>query len=251
MVYDTSHIADNIRKLYRQNPAVASTNIEHYLEQKLTGLPIDQKLDGIQHILCQFKGSEKNEAYVADPVSKEELTRFISLLLGQPVSAGEITSGQLQQKMRSTLQELFQALNELLQAIDCTLVGGSHMLDNTIRHIIRDQLEELDGQQTLEEYIGKIRKSFFLSYESSKQAHQQVLGRVLSELDPDTIRRQSKSGIKFGPLRKAGFFEQYEKSFRDLSEWHKSGRGLEEYLRAFEKICSDASNTCSREVLSQ
>lgn len=212
-------------------------NIEMYLEKLLETLPGPEKQHVLQNITEEFVDSGGTQPILRTDAGNQ-LLRFISLLLGQPVDAGAMADKKMQEKLHASLNTIFDALNDLLQAINSTLNRGNGF-DETIRHVLRKQLVEPGDDKPLELYIDQIRKSFFTSYESFKEAHLLIMNKVLEELNPEKSSSKCAGSLKFGALRKAEAFDHYTQLYDSLRNWHESGRGLEEYLRTFEKQCSD------------
>jgi hypothetical protein len=234
-------ISDEIRTIYRQEGDTGYVNIEAYLEKLLGTFPGPERLEVLQTISEQFTASTVSQPLLSTE-TEDQLLRFISLLLGQQVDAGKVANKQLQEKLCASLGVIFDGLNDLLQAINGTL-NRDNQFDETIRHVLRKQLDEIHDDKPLEAYIDQIRKSFFASYESFKEAHLLIIGKVLEELSPEKSINKCAGGLKFGALRKAEAFDQYTQLYDTLQAWHESGRGLEEYLRTFEKQCSDKTRT--------
>jgi len=234
-------ISDEIRTIYRQEGDTGYVNIEAYLEKLLGTFPGPERLEVLQTISGQFTATTASQPLLSTE-TEDQLLRFISLLLGQQVDAGKVANKQLQEKLCASLGVIFDGLNDLLQAINGTL-NRDNQFDETIRHVLRKQLDEIHDDKPLEAYIDQIRKSFFASYESFKEAHLLIIGKVLEELSPEKSINKCSGGLKFGALRKAEAFDQYTQLYDTLQAWHESGRGLEEYLRTFEKQCSDKTHT--------
>lgn len=234
MLLSTTQLCDEIRKIYRQGADLGPENIEAYLEQHLGSLPNQEKMEVINNVSLTF--STKRGKQPLPRGSEHHLLRFISLLLGHPVDAQGLDDNDIQDKLCASLDIIFNSLNELLQAISGT-ISQEQVLDETIRHVLRKQFDETDNSRPLAEYVDQIRNSFFTSYESFKSAHLLIIENILEEINPQkSIERTG--ALKFGALRKAEAFEHYTKLYATLKDWHDSGRGLEEYLRTFEKQCS-------------
>jgi len=235
MLPSTAHISEEIRTIYRRETDNGQMNIEMYLESLLDTLSGLEKLDILQEISEEFVDSTVSQPLLSTDAGNQ-LLRFISLLLGRQVDVCDVADQQLQEKLCTSLNTIFDALNDLLEAINSTLNRGDGF-EETIRHVLRKQLDEPDDGQTLDTYIDQIRKSFFMSYESFKGAHMLIIDKVLEELSPANSRSKCAGGLKLGVLRKAEAFDHYTQLYESLRDWHKSGRGLEEYLRVFEKQC--------------
>ncbi len=233
-------ISEEIRTIHRQEGDTSYVNIEAYLEKLLGTFPGPERLEVLQTISQQFAASTPPQPLLSTN-TEDQLLRFISLLLGQQVDAGKVVDKQLQEKLCTSLGVIFDGLNDLLQAINGTL-NRDNQFDETIRHVLRKQLDEIHDEKPLEAYIDQIRISFFASYESFKEAHLFIINKVLEELSPEKSINKSGGSFKFGALRKAEAFDRYTQLYDTLKAWHESGRGLEEYLRTFEKQCSDKTH---------
>ena len=176
-------ISDEIRTIYRQEGDTGYVNIEAYLEKLLGTFPGPERLEVLQTISGQFTATTASQPLLSTE-TEDQLLRFISLLLGQQVDAGKVANKQLQEKLCASLGVIFDGLNDLLQAINGTL-NRDNQFDETIRHVLRKQLDEIHDDKPLEAYIDQIRKSFFASYESFKEAHLLIIGKVLEELSPE------------------------------------------------------------------
>ncbi len=240
MMLSAARISDEIRTLYRQDAETGLHSIEAYLEKLLGTLPAPERLTALQSISEQFVDTAASQPFLST-IAGDQLLRFISLLLGKQVGASEVTEKQLHEKLCTSLDIIFDGLNDLLQAINGTL-NRDNGFDETIRHVLRKQLDERGDDKPLDEYIGQIRRSFFTSYESFKEAHLLILNKVLEELNPQKSINKCGGGIKLGAFRKAEAFDHYTQLYESLQGWHESGRGLEEFLRTFEKQCSDITD---------
>ncbi len=235
MVYSIAQLSDEVRTIYRKDNS--PDGIDIYLEKRLKDLPVSEKLVIIQKISYEFALGEAQPQSASDN-SEDQLLYFVSQLLGEPVETFPIDNNLLREKLQKSLETIFDALNELLQAINAT-ISHDMALDETIRHVLKKQIDETKPEKPLGEYIGQIRKSFFTSYESFKKAHLHIMNKVLEELSPGKSLEECGGGLKFGALKKAEAFDNYTRFYESLLSWHKSGRGLEEYLRTFEKQCSN------------
>jgi hypothetical protein len=131
---------------------------------------------------------------------------------------------------------IFGTLNRLVQNINATLLGGGTPgeEEQTIRHVIGSRLEGQEPRVSLEEYLGRIDKAFFISHQAFKQAAHTLVLKMLHEVDPEKIAAEAGQGLKFGPLKKAEYFDIYESKFTTLKKWFESGRFMEDLLREFE-----------------
>lgn len=240
-------ISEEIREIYRQEGDAGYANIEAYLEKQLGTFPGLERLEVLQTISQQFTAGKGSQPLLSAN-TEDQLLRFISLLLGRQIDADKVADEQLQEKLCTSLGVIFDGLNDLLQAINGTL-NRDIQFDETIRHVLHNQLGETGDEKSLEAYIDQIRESFFASYESFKEAHQLIIDKVLEELSPEKSINKSGGSFKFGTLRKAEAFDRYTQLYDSLHGWHESGRGLEEYLRAFERQCSNKTYNIRRQGL--
>ncbi len=236
MVLGARQIAADLREIYQRDGERGREAIEAHLDTLLVDRPESEKQLVLQAIAEQFEPAPDGSDFLSSK-SGNELLKFISLLLGKSVNVGDVSEHQVQQRLSDSLQRVFSGLNQVLRAIDSTL-SHDDGFDATIRSLLVEELECPAATQPLETYIDRIRASFLTSYESSKTAHRQVVEKMLEQLAPETILAQTGGGFKFGALRKAEAFDRYVSVYQEIRSWHESGRGLEDYLRAFEKNCS-------------
>jgi hypothetical protein len=117
--------------------------------------------------------------------------------------------------------------------------AGQEETEQTIRKFIGFQYQGLaDPNKSLEAYLGQISQAFLVAHEASQRAAQDVVGRILTELDPAKLEKKNrKRGLKFGPLRKAELFDIYRHQYEICRKWFGSGRFIQDFLREFEKHC--------------
>lgn len=226
-------MADGIRQIYESDRSQAEALIEAYLEERLRGLSVNERLARLEELAAEF-GKASPRPFGSEGEDEEVLSRLFSLLLGRKVSQADLSSTELLERLALSLNTIFDALNELVNVINVTLMG-ERIGEETIRHVIGFQLEGESESQSLESYIGQIRKAFLVTQQAFKETAHAKVSEILLELDPDRISEAGGGGFKFGPLRKAEFFETYEEKFRAFKKWFESGRFMEEFLREFEK----------------
>lgn len=226
-------LADEVRRIYNPDDTGSASLIEAYLEERLRGFSPDERLVLLENLVAQFpKGAPGKSG--GRNLKEEVLSRLFSLLLGRKVSQADLSSAELLERLALSLNTIFDTLNELVSVINATLLG-EQIGEETIRHVIGFHLEGESQSQSLESYIGQIRKAFLITQQAFKEAAHAKVSEILLELDPDRIAQAGGGGFKFGPLRKAEFFEIYEEKFRAFNKWFESGRFMEEFLREFEK----------------
>ncbi len=235
----TGQLADEIKQIYSADPLRAGTLIERYLEERLNKVSGLEKLMLLKTLTEQFNKSGSH-SFNNGIMNKEFLSRIFSLMLGRKVTQAELSSPEFMQKLADSLNTIFDTLNQLVSIINATLLGEDTQ-EQTIRHLIGSQLEGGGESESLEIYLGQIKKAFLIAQQAYKKAALSVVSRILRELDPARISKTDGKGLKFGPLRKAEYYKTFEGKFHKCQKWFKSGRFMEEFLREFEKNCQKLS----------
>jgi len=231
----TAQLALEIRQIYQSDKSRAGVMIETLLEKKMTGLTPDDRSKLIKKLQDEFNGDRALSS--PDSAMEEEiLSKVFSLLLGREVSQAEFLSAEILQRLAESLNTIFDALNQLVSVINMTLFGESAG-NETIRYVIGSHLKGENQTKSLEGYLGQIQKAFLTTQQAFKNAALARVEEILDELDPNKISEAGVGGIKFGPLRKAEYFEIYESKFRSCKKWFESGRFMDAFLREFEKNC--------------
>jgi hypothetical protein len=176
---------------------------------------------------------------VATP-NDEVLTQLFSLILGNRVTKADLSSAEVLQRLAESLNAIFDSLNKLVSVIKRILLGED-TTDETIRQVIGIHLEGEDQINSLESYLGQISKAFLLSQKAFSAAAYNIVDQILQELDPEKISQQAGSGLRFGPLRKAEFYDIYEQNMKKCRKWFNSGRFKRDLQREFENYCQSAS----------
>jgi hypothetical protein len=161
------------------------------------------------------------------------MSRIFSFLLGRKVSPAELSSAELLNRLASSLNTIFDALNQLVSVINRAFIGEQDGMA-TIRQVIGFHLEGESQTRSLEGYLAQISQAFLTAQEAFKQAARQKTEEILTELDPANISPQAGSGLRIGPLRKSQQFELYQEKFNAIQRWFESDRFAEDFLRAFE-----------------
>ena len=229
------NLAHEIRLTYSMDSRQAEERIATYMQEQLGSLSATEKISILERMTAQFDASEPGSADRAYP-DDEVLTRLFSLVLGDKVTRADLSSADLLQRLAESLNTIFDALNKLVAVIDSTLLGKNRG-EETIRQVIGFHLEGQDQTESLQTYLGQISKAFLLAQQAFKKAAHQIVGEILSELDPDKISQEVRSGLRFGPLRKAELYDTYEQNFKKCRQWYEAGRFLQDLQRAFEKYC--------------
>ena len=235
----TETLAKELRAIYQSDPLRSDVLMETFLEQRLKAYDRARQLLCLHELVDLFGKAGGEGASRAEGLGSEEFSRLFSLLLGKRISAADLSSTELVEKLARSLNTVFDTLNQIIGVINGTLMGRQSG-DETIRTIIGSNLEGEGGDASLQGYLNRIQKAFLVAHEAFKQAIRGKLDEVLTELDPDRIARSSERGLKFGPLRKAELFDIYAEKFQACKTYHQSGRLLADLTREFEKNCQRA-----------
>jgi hypothetical protein len=200
----------------------------------LRSFSAEEKITSLEKLVGEFNGSTSTAVF--DSAAEEVLTKIFSLVLGGRISEVDLSSQELLPRLAESLNTIFDTLNQIVGLINSTFDSQSKG-DETIRMAIGAHLEGEDQLKSLESYLGQINKAFLVTQDSFKDATKKIMAVILRELDPDRISKSTESGLKFGPLRKAEFFEIYENKYKICRKWFESGRFMADFLREFEKNC--------------
>jgi hypothetical protein len=224
-------LADALRGLSIQNPDQAQEKIEAFLAEELKGLALGERLD----VLGQLESIFPTAGQVMTPGASDDLLdRLVPLLLGRDVSM-DLSTPELLSRLAHSLNTIFTMLNELIGLINSTL-GGNPAGDETIRQIIGTSLQRQGEVQSIEQYLGQIKKAFLTAQQSSKEAARTMAAYIITELDPKGMEG-SGGGFKIGPMKKAESFDLFEEKYKRVKKWYESERFLLDFLRQFEKNC--------------
>ena len=228
-------LADEIRQIYTSDRLQAENLIEQFLENTLSDISHDDKLEVIDKLTRKFKvnGTVTLENLNLD---QEVLTRIFSFLLGRTVSQAELSSDELLQRLADSLKTIFDMLNQLVSVINKVFLGQPEGTQ-TIRQMIGFHLEGDDYTRSLEGYLGQITRAFLTAQQAFKYAAEKKMKEIMVELEPEWINASARGGLKFGSLRKAKHFELYAEKYKAFKKWVDSGRYIEELLREFENNC--------------
>lgn len=231
----TAQLASEIRQLYQSDPCHSEAVIEAYLEKRMSRLAPESRVKLLHKLKDEFDTAHALPSAGSD-MEEGVLLKVFSLLLGRDVSQADLSSKEMLQRLAESLNTIFDTLNQLIRVINMTLFGQGAG-DETIRYVIGSHIKGGDHTKSLESYLGQIQKAFLTTQQAFKSAAATRVGEILDELDPDKIAETGGGGLKFGPLRKAEYFEIYESKFRSCKKWFESGRFMEAFLREFEKNC--------------
>jgi hypothetical protein len=234
-VLSNDELAHEIRQIYGSNPLQAESAIERFLIKRLATLSDNEKKSFLTSLAAIFHTPERDKT-PENGTEEAVFTGIFSLLLGKEVSNENLSAPEIMERLSESLNTIFVTLNRLVQNINATLLGGNTD-EQTIRHVIGSRLEDQAPQVSLEEYLGRIDKAFFISHQAFKQAAHTLVLKMLREIDPEKIAAEAGQGLKFGPLKKAEYFGIYETKFSTLKTWFESGRFMEDLLREFEYNC--------------
>lgn len=222
------NFADELRKSYRFSPE-GEAAVEALVLGRLAGMPQAEKSAFLASLMEGFRKEDEKK-----PAGPEMLTEVFSLLLGKKIPA-EGSPHEMLKRLSEAFSTLFETVNRIVKTIDTTLLGEASG-EQTIRHVIGSQVDGLGGR-TIEEYLGQIEKAFLVSHTAFRQAAHTLFARILTEMDPERIAAGSDNRLKFGPMRKAEYFDVFEAKFGTLKTWFDSGRFMKDLLREFEKNC--------------
>lgn len=228
-------LTEEVRAIYRSDPEAAEKWMEAYLKETLKDHSSQERITFLERLVRQFEPLSvpvASEAFL----HSEEFSRLIFLLFGERVSALDLSTKDLLERLALSLNTIFDTLNEMIRIIETTLLGKKPELE-TIRHILGSQLEGETPSESLQNYLTRIQEAFLISHRAFQEAAQTKFGEILKELAPERFESEPVGGLKIGPLRKAELFELYKERFQAFKKWFESGRFKEELLREFEKTC--------------
>lgn len=232
-------LTQEIRQAYESDPSKAEALVEAHLRERMRGLSVNERLARLEELAAEF-GKPSPDPSGSEGADEEVLSRVFSLLLGRKVSQADLSSSELLERLAECLNTIFDTLNQLVGVISATLMDQAAG-EETIRHVIGFCVEGEGQSESVESYLGQIKKTFLVAQEAFKKAAHIKVKQILFELDPERISETASGGLKFGPLRKAEFFEIYEEKFHTINRWFESGRFTEEFLREFEKSAKKLS----------
>jgi len=229
---DLQRLANEIRRIYRQDPSGAAARIEALLKARLGGMPGPTRSAALAALAGMFETAPEGAG--AGGPDTASLRRVVGLLLGREPPE-DVPAEELLERLGEALNTVFDMLNQVVHSIDLNLAGGGG--EETIRHVFGSGLAGAAGPRSLESYLGQIKRAFLIAQESFKRTASEQLGGILQELDPEVLSKEAGGGLKFGPLRKAELFGLYEEKYRRCRQWFDTGRFMEDLLRGFEKNC--------------
>lgn len=239
MTHSISHdeLVRGIQTIYRSDPSRGEGLVEKFLEEKLKEFPPAERITILEKLALQFEKVSRQARANLGPLP-EECTRLFSLLLGHPISSQDLSSSVFWEKFASSLNTIFDTLNQIVGVIRDNLMGQRNEAE-TIRQIIGSSWGEKGQPESLQGYLDQIREAFLVSHRAFQQAAANQIRGVLAELEPRRIEAEREGGLSFGPFLKAELYEAYKQRFQKVLGWFDSGRFREELLREFEKNCQE------------
>ena len=233
----TIAVAETIREIYRNDPGGAEKAIEFRLGQHCEDMTDSEKSSAIGALLEQFKTSRQNSVGGGRLETENEVLKEVfSLLLGGKIPAGTVSSQETLERLSSSMDTLFTTLNRIVRTINDTLMENASG-EQTIRQVIGSQMAGREGIESLEDYLGRIEKAFLVSHRAFKQAAHTIVRKIIKEIQPEGLAGEADKGFKFGPMRKAEYFEMYKAKYVMLEKWFESGHFMNDLLREFENNC--------------
>jgi hypothetical protein len=237
-MYDSAFVdklAQGVRRIGTSGLPDIEAAVECYVDSELAILNPGERLVVLEKLVDQFGEIDSGVTGIEDAAA-EDIMRIVSLFLGNSVSKSGLSSKEISGIFAESLNTIFNMLNQIISVINVTLLGQQQELE-TIRKIIRSNIEEGRDHTSLKDYLDQIQKAFLTAHQSFQQAATTLVGEVLAELDPEVLLLSKSSGLKFGPLRKAELFETYVEKYGKCKRWFDSGQLKERLLREFEKNC--------------
>lgn len=225
-------ITSNVKRLYIEAQGDPSAAIEDYLQRCLVDEPLDVKIGFLQKLGSQFSIDKP----VQPQIDEQVFAKLVPLLLGKQVEEIECSADELPKRLAESLNLIFDTLNELILGINTTFMGQVAG-NETIRLVIRSNVDEATESISLQSYLAQIKEAFSIMHQAFTDAAMIKMEEMLRELDPRKIEASLNGGMKIGPFQKAEMYKIYEEKYRTLDNWHRTGLLKEALLREFEKHC--------------
>jgi hypothetical protein len=236
-------LAREIRSIGTSGAADPGREVQSRINAALAGCDLTERLARLEGLARELEGrdappagSAAPAAAAGNPGAAAEMQQLVSRFLGQSAAAEGLSSQELADKFAAALETLFDSVNQIVSVINVTLLGESQELE-TIRKVIGSNLKGDKEFSAIKEYLDRIQKAFLVAHNSFQGSAATLLGELLAELDPQVLLDTKSSGLKFGPLRRAELFDQYEEKHRRCRRWLDTGQYKERLLREFEKQC--------------
>ncbi len=228
-------LAERILELAVQKPADLETSIEVLLLRDLGDISLEARLRRVEELAGYFLSGQSVMGELGR-VDSGETARVFSLLLGKTLSTEGLSAEEVTQKFVEAFTTIFDTLNRINRVIQTSLLGQGAELE-TIRQVIGAQIERVDGNSSVKEYLEKIQEAFLVAHTSFQQAAKNVVSEMLVEMAPAVMEASLKPGFRFGLMRKADLFDIYSEKHEVLTKWVASDHFNERLLREFEKLC--------------
>lgn len=228
-------LARTLRTLYRSNPAEAASAIEEYLHSSLDGLDPDQRIRMVRRLQDTLE-PKVEAAPLEDSQPSERLSELVLQILGRDALGSARSRSESLEAVADALNSVFDHLNELVLVIRGTLLGRSKELE-TIRQVIRSDIEGEGKSESIQAYLDHIKEAFLIASQAYTLAARTEIEKILRELDPEHLSQSANQGLKFGFMRKGEVFEMYQEKFNQFRHWFESDRFSEDFAREFEKTC--------------
>jgi hypothetical protein len=233
---DKKRIEAKIAQLYHSDPSGAVVAIENYLQDCLVSESAEEKIALVDQFARNFHADVVPPQGGGAPINTHALMQLVPLLLGKNSDEIDCSTDELIERLAESLNTVFDTLNELILGINTTLMGQTSGTE-TIRLVIRSNVEDSSDSISLHNYLAQIKEAFSIMHEAFKDAAMIKMSEMLAELDPQELEKSMNGGLKIGPFQKAEMFKLYEQKYRTLENWLKTGLIKEALLREFEKNC--------------
>ncbi len=229
-------LSQDIKKRLTSTDADKIKEVEAFLLEELKAFDINERINIVEKIIGNLDRSDLKSDETCEDVDDQVLSRIYSLLLGRNVTKADLSSSEIIEKLAASLNTIFNSLNQLISSINMTFSGESSG-EGTIRQVIGFHIEGEKQSNSLENYLGKINNAFLATQKAFKDSAYNKVEQILHALDPESIAAENGKSLKFGPLKKAEYYELYEHKYNKIRRWFESGKFMEDFLREFEKNC--------------
>ncbi len=213
----TGILAAEVKKMVHEAGPNAERLVEAFLEKELGSLSPEKRVEALDHVIAAFQ-EDHGVGGARTDLDTNLVAKLFSMLLGERVGELDITSEQVIERLATSLNTVFDSLNELITGINATLMGRVSGTE-TIRFVIGSQLEQQDESKSLKGYVDQIKEAFAIAHQAFQDAAMTKMREILGELDPKKIEESAEGKLKFGPLRKAELFDIYQDKHRTLRNW--------------------------------
>jgi hypothetical protein len=232
---EVTRLSKRITEIARHGRPDLADTVESYLSDELKDLAREERVVVIEEIIRHIEGMTEQSA-AAPEIKPAQSKRLVSLLLGKGFDSSSLSPDELSAKLAKSLNTVFDTLNQIVAVINSTLLGSKGEQE-TIRHIIGAEMKGERVDRSLQEYLDQVQEAFLIAHKAFRQAAEEVIRQIFSELDPGKLAPSNDGLLRFGPLRKAELFEVYREKFQRCENAFETGRLAEALLREFEKAC--------------